>query len=116
MDELNQLTRFRESLCSLFLKRKDAIMNLLDALTSHGHEYRSVIQLSQSPFFERQYSSITEAIADGLVDAPWDTIRKLSYDVATAGNLQPTINRFIVDCTGNRRSGLRAQKRVMKSA
>jgi hypothetical protein len=104
MDELNQLTRFRESLYSLFPKRKDAIMNLLDALTSHGHECRSVTQLSQSPFFERQYSSITDAIADGLVDAPWDAIRKLSYDVATAGKLQPTINRFIVDCTGNRRA------------
>ncbi len=96
------LIEFRESLCSLFPKRKDAIMNLLDALTSHGHRSNSVVQLSKSSYFERQYSSITDAIADGLPDAPWNEIQRLVYQ-STATDCAQSAHRFIIDCTSNPR-------------
>ena len=35
-----------------FTKRKDAIMNLLDALTSDGGKCKSVVQLSNSFFLK----------------------------------------------------------------
>ena len=104
MDLLKPLTEFREVLYGLFPKRKDAIMNLLDALTSHGHRCRSIVQLSHSEFFQRQYSSITDAIADGLPEAQWSAIRQLVYKTATAQENTQATRRFILDCTGNRRA------------
>lgn len=101
-DTTTKLESFRKSLYLLFSKRKDAIMNLLDALTTNGHQSKSVVQLSTSPFFERQYSSITDAIADGLPDADWGGIQKLKYDYSNLNEGdKPT--RFIVDCTPNPR-------------
>ena len=57
-------------------------MNLLDALTSYGHQCNSVVQLSLADCFKHQYSSITDAIADGLPYAKWDEIVKLIYSHA----------------------------------
>ena len=102
MDCLAELIKFRESLYSLFPKRKDAIFNLLDALTCHGHQCRSVVQLSNSDYFKRQYSSITDAIADGLPQAAWDKIRKLVYQHTSSRHTKQP-HRFIVDCTNNKR-------------
>ena len=64
-----KLQQFRQELYDLFNKRPDAIFNLLDALSGDGHQYKSVVELSQSPRFEREYSSITDAITHGLSDA-----------------------------------------------
>ena len=63
-----KLQQFRQELYDLFIKRPDAIFNLLDALSGDGHQYNSVVELSQSPHFEREYSSITDAITHGLSD------------------------------------------------
>ena len=41
-DVLNQLKQFRATLYSLFPYRRDALFNLLDALTSRGHESKSI--------------------------------------------------------------------------
>ena len=100
------------ALYELFSKRKDAIMNLLDALTSEGRKCNSVVELSNASFFQRQYSSVTDAIADGLPSAQWDKIRQLVYNVISAnrgddndrdnGNNKKPI-RFIIDCTPNPR-------------
>ena len=75
-----KLQQFRQELYELFSKRPDAIFNLLDARSGDDHQYKSVVELSQSPRFEREYSSITDAIA--------------------------TVNRphlFFTDCTNNPR-------------
>lgn len=96
------LTSFREELFALFPKRQDAIMNLLDALTANGHSCRSVIQLSETKQFERQYSSITDAIADGLPHTHWKDVAKLVHQVASQNNQGP-VNKFLLDCTGNPR-------------
>jgi hypothetical protein len=77
-------------------------MNLLDALTSHGHRCRSIIQLSNVNCFDRQYSSITDAIADGLPHADFKKIGKLIYDYVTKKSEQ-NYYLFIIDCTPNPR-------------
>jgi len=97
-----KLQAFRTALYTHFLKRKDAIMNLLDALTSHGRQCNSIVQLSNASCFERQYSSITDAIADGLPDAKWSAIRKLVYQQMD-GDRDKKPHRFIIDCTPNPR-------------
>jgi len=111
-----KLNQFRSELHLLFPKRKDAIMNLIDALCSTGHQCKSVVQLSTSPHFERQYSSVTDAIADGLSEARWKDIRALSYQYvseysedlinfssqkndAKMGIIEQKRNLFILDCT-----------------
>ena len=96
------LQQFRKDLYPLSPKRKDAIMNLLDALTSDGNKYNSVVKLSDSAFFERQYSSITDAIADGLTDVNWDEIRKLIFQHTHINNEEAPY-KFIIDCTPNPR-------------
>ncbi|HPD41733.1 MAG TPA: DDE endonuclease, partial [Anaerolineae bacterium] len=59
---ISKLQRFREELLQLFEARADALVDLLDALASSPHA-RSVVELSLSPLFRRQYSSISDAIA-----------------------------------------------------
>ena len=46
-----QLKQFRHALYALFPKRRDAIMNLLDAVSSFGHRSRSVVELSEATCF-----------------------------------------------------------------
>lgn len=96
--EATTLNSYREELYSHFTKRKDATMNLLDALTSDGAQCSSPIQLSNSEFFKRKYSSITDVIADGLPHAHWKEFPKLIYKYAI-GKDHKLPNRFLVDCT-----------------
>jgi hypothetical protein len=59
---LSQLQHFREELYHFFTARRDALLDLLDALSSSPH-VRSVVELSLSPLFRREYGSIGDAIA-----------------------------------------------------
>jgi hypothetical protein len=103
MQELNTgIQVFRRGLYNLFLKRSDAIMNLLDALTSNGHRCKSIIQLSNVDCFNRKYSSITDAIADGLPHADFNKIMKLIYD-SVSRKSEAKRHLFIIDCTPNPR-------------
>ena len=102
MQELDtRIQEFRSELYKLFPKRSDAIMNLLDAVTSHGHGCRSIIQLSNADCFDRQYSSITDAIADGLPHVDFKKIAKLIYDYVSKNEAKRHL--FIIDCTPNPR-------------
>ena len=47
----------------------DAMMNLCDALLCETHA-RSLAEVSLSPFFERQWPSVYEALEDGRIDVP----------------------------------------------
>ena len=76
---MEALTKFRESLYNQFPVRADALMNLLDALSSDGHIARSVVQLSESHQFKRKYSSITDAISNGLSVVDWEGVERLVY-------------------------------------
>jgi len=97
-----KIQAFRTALYALFPKRGDAIMNLLDALISTGHQAKSPVQLSHAHCFQRQYSSVTDAIADGLPYAQWDQIMRLAYE-STKPEVSSNMHRFVVDCTPNPR-------------
>jgi hypothetical protein len=76
MLDTQQLEQFRTSVYNNFPVRRDANMNLLDALSSYGHLCKNPIELSESPYFERAYSSITDGVADGLVAVNWNKMTK----------------------------------------
>ena len=97
MLELKKLVEFRQAVYNQFSKRRDANMNLLDALSSYGHRCQSVIELSESPYFERKYSSVTDAIADGLSEVNWSKMAKTIYDNAVDKNAERIV--FITDTT-----------------
>lgn len=61
-EAISQLKQFRQELYDAFDHRADALMELLDALSSTPHA-RSVAELSLSPFFHRGYGSAYDAIA-----------------------------------------------------
>ena len=58
-DQINapQFTQFRQEVYQSFPKLEDASMDLLDALCSTPNA-RSVPELSLSPYYRREYSSI----------------------------------------------------------
>ena len=60
------LQEFRENLYNFFPYRADALMDLIDAAASNTTA-RSVVELSLSPFFRREYSSIFDAIENFFV-------------------------------------------------
>jgi hypothetical protein len=60
-EAISQLKQFRQELYEAFDHRPDALMELLDALSSTPHA-RSVAELSLSPFFHRGYGSVYDAI------------------------------------------------------
>jgi hypothetical protein len=65
---LNTLNDFRHGVYGCFGNGKDALFNLLDALASEAGA-RSFPELSFSPFFERTWASLYEALEDGRIDA-----------------------------------------------
>lgn len=58
---LSILEQFRNDVYAWFPHRADALMDLLDALSSNPTA-RSVVELSENPLFRRQYSSVHDAI------------------------------------------------------
>ena len=102
LTRIEEFKKFRNTLYSFFSKRTDAVMNLLDAVSSFGHQARSVVELSEAPCFKRKYSSITDAIADGLPHVKWDSVQRYLFQTlfnALSGH--PPC--FLVDCTPNPR-------------
>src|SRR5579883_886435 len=65
---LNILNDFRHGVYGCFGKARDALFNLVDALSSEASA-RSFPELSFSPFFERKWASLYEALEDGRIDA-----------------------------------------------
>src|ERR1700687_601851 len=76
---LNTLQAFRHGMYSCFGQAKDALCNLVDALASEAAA-RSFPELSFSPFFERSWASLYEALEDGQIDA--QRLRQLFVDFA----------------------------------
>jgi hypothetical protein len=58
---------------------KDALFNLVDALSSEAGA-KSFPELSFSPFFERSWASLYEALEDGQIDAK--RLREVFIDFA----------------------------------
>ena len=76
---LNTLQAFRHGMYHCFGHAKDALFNLVDALASEAAA-SSFPELSFSPFFERTWASLYEALEDGQIDA--EQLRKLFVDFA----------------------------------
>lgn len=64
---LTTFKQIRESVYDCFERGADALFNLCDALLSEDRA-RSVPELSQSPFFERQWPSIYQALEQGKIN------------------------------------------------
>ena len=79
MLDIKKLESTRKEIYKTFPARRDANMNLLDAISAYGHKANSIVELSESPHFEREYSSITDAIANGLPTTPWNKIQQIVY-------------------------------------
>jgi hypothetical protein len=58
---------FRQQVYSCFERSRDALFNLCDALVSEP-QARSLPELSLSPFFERRWPSVYEALQDGRIN------------------------------------------------
>ena len=80
----------------LFQQGETPNMNLLDAISAYGHKANSVVELSESPHFEREYPSITDAISNGLPTTPWNKIQQIVYN-AIHTRKQRTV--IVVDAT-----------------
>src|SRR6266566_7760675 len=76
---LNTLNEFRHGMYDCFGKAKDALFNLVDALSSEAGE-SLFPELSFSPFFERTWASLYEALEDGQIDA--DRLRQVFVQCA----------------------------------
>lgn len=76
---LNTLKDFRHGVYGCFGKARDALFNLVDALASETSA-RSFPELSFSPFFERTWASLYEALEDGRIDA--ERLREVFLDFA----------------------------------
>jgi len=76
---LNTLNEFRHGMYHCFGNAKDALFNLVDALCSEAGA-SSFPELSFSPFFERSWASLYEALEDGQIDA--ERLRQLFVDFA----------------------------------
>ena len=63
----NTLDDFRQQVYHSFGRSRDALFNLCDALASEP-QARSLPELSLSPFFQRQWPSVYEALQDGRID------------------------------------------------
>ena len=63
------LTRLRQHAYASFIRAGDAMMNLCDALLCET-QARTLAELSLSPFFERQWPSVYEALEDGRTEVP----------------------------------------------
>ena len=61
---LDKLKQFRSSVYTILGNAKDALFDLMDAVLVTRSVY-SFVELSVSPVFRRQWSSIYEALEDG---------------------------------------------------
>jgi hypothetical protein len=68
---INKLIEFRQAVYQHgILARRDALFDLLDALTSEG-PVSSFAMLSQSKQFQRKWPSLYAAVEDGEIDREW---------------------------------------------
>jgi hypothetical protein len=61
------ISEFREAVYQKVTWRPGAVLDLIDALTVHGH-VNSPVALSESPLFRRKFSSVYDALVHGQLD------------------------------------------------
>jgi hypothetical protein len=93
--------QFREKVYQSMVKRADAIMDLIDALTVAGH-VDSPVALSEETPFRRKFSSIFDTLRQGEFD--FDLLLQVLFEYQPA-NCEELANReaYALDCTPNER-------------
>jgi hypothetical protein len=76
---VNTLQEFRHAVYGCFKRAGDALFNTVDALSSETGAH-SFPELSQSPFFERKWPSLYEALEDGKINA--ERLREIFVEFA----------------------------------
>jgi hypothetical protein len=100
-EQIDELKAFRSLLHRSFSSRRDAIFECIDAISSNGHKVSSVVELSQADCFSRQYSSLTDAISDGV-----KTVDINEVSLKTMNRIIPTEAKrlcWLLDATANPR-------------
>jgi hypothetical protein len=69
MEPITVWQTYRNEVYASFTRGRDALFNLADALLSEN-QAKSLAELSVSPFFERKWSSVYEALEDGKINVP----------------------------------------------
>ncbi len=88
--DVTQLLGFRQELRAHFTSRKDAIMNLIDALASNTAA-KSIAELSLNPIFDYQYASVYDAINTSIsCNESGFSFRLLGTQTRTETEQQPT--------------------------
>ena len=100
---IKQLRRFREKIYQIFPSRRDAAMELIDALSSNKTA-TSVVALSLSPLHRRNYCSITRVLDEYLstnVAVALQQKQKLTCLLSSVipSLSQRTFHLFVTDCT-----------------
>ncbi len=115
IETLTHLKNFRDKIYHFFSHRRDASMELVDALSSMS-SVKSIIELSLNPLHRRNYCSITRVL-DEFYRPKWSTNRELNSSVKAQKNEDltkilssycPELEKrnyhvFGVDCTANPR-------------
>ena len=97
----SELKYFRHNLFQNIPKKASCVLNLLDALCADGRRAKSIVELSTSKYFQRNYCSVTRAITDGLPSIDWSSSLSM---VSRAGNSSTPYRRFVLDVTPLSRS------------
>ena len=96
------LSRLRQNLYQEHIKRRSAAtLNLLDANCSMGKWSNSVVELSRSKFFARNYCSIHRAISEGAASIKW---KNALSEVPVDNEASFPFSRFVLDATPVARS------------
>jgi hypothetical protein len=82
MEIFETLKKFRNLIYEKIKLRRDATLELVDAISSFAHQCNSIVELSEAPCFTRKYTSITDAIADGSIADDIKGLRQIIIDQA----------------------------------
>lgn len=103
-DIIDFLTMFRDKIYRFFSSRKDAAMELVDALSSNTSA-KSVVELSLNPLHRRNYCSITRVLDEfyetdkQVTEKNQQATQLLSSCCQPLTNLKRSHHLFAVDCT-----------------
>lgn len=101
MDARSPLQQFREKVSRKFLKRSDAAMDLIDALTVAGH-VESPVALSEEVPFRRKFSMVYDVLENGDIDTA--ELGQILYDAQpTTCETLAGYEVYAVDTTPNQR-------------
>lgn len=101
MDIRSTIQQFREKVSQKFLKRSDAALDLVDAMTVAGH-VESPVALSEEIPFRRKFSMVYDVLENGDIDA--GELGKVWYEAQPAtSETMAGYEVYAVDTTFNER-------------